>query len=96
MDINQVKQIAKAAYEINKVNKGAWREKMYEKRWKYFFTIWIYIAVCVFFLWLGHTVQDSFFDTISYYIWMGLSSIFLILGVCTMFYYLWLIVRGKK
>jgi hypothetical protein len=96
MDIEQAKKLAKAVYAVNSGNKEGWREKMFQNRWRNFFTVWIYIAVCLFFLWLGYTRKDMFFFELYYWLWMGLATIFLILGVYTMFSYLGIIIRGKK
>ncbi len=96
MNIEQAKKLAKVAYELNRANKGAWREKMFQHRWRNFFTVWLFIAVCIFFLWIGYTMRESFFLEFYYWFWMVLSSIFLGLGIFTMFSYLWIIVRGRK
>lgn len=95
MKLDQFVKTAKTAYEMNSVNKDSWRQNMFEKRWKYFFAIWIYIAVCIFFIWLGFALKDKIF-IFNWYVLEILSFAFLALGVVTMFSYLMMIIRGKK
>lgn len=72
----------------------AWKEEMYRKRWRNFLTILIFIGVCVFFLWIGVTFKAYFFF-VYWYIWMGLSTIFLLVGIYTWLSYLRIIIKGK-
>ena len=87
--------IAKEARRINKTGKKKWRDDMYKNRWKYLFGVSIYILLTIFFLLVGWHMRESFYGAIRWYIWMGLSTIFLILGIFTWFSYLWIIIKGK-
>ena len=96
MKLDQFIKTAKSIYKINAANKDLWRQEMYEKRWKNFFTVWVYIAVCMFFIWLGIVMREGFFNIIYWYIWEGLAWTFLVLGIYTMLSYLAIIIKGKK
>lgn len=93
-------QFFKFARAANKLKTPAmekqWKDDMYTHRWRNFLTVPLFIAVCVFFLWLGVTLKAGFFNIVYWYIWMGLASIFLIIGLITWFSYLWIIIKGKK
>lgn len=88
-------KLASALYKINAANKDLWRQEMFAHRWQYFLTVWIFIAVCVFFIWLGFAIKDKFYFLLYWYIWEILSSVFLVIGVYTMISYLLMIIRGK-
>ena len=94
--LKQFSKVASALYKINATNKDLWRQEMYTNRWKYFVTVWLYIAVCIFFIWLGFAIKEHFYFVLYWYIWEILSFIFLILGVYTMVSYLAMIIKNKK
>lgn len=92
--IRQMVHLAKQAQKLPESRKTAWREDMRKNRWKYFLRTPIFIAVCVFFLWLGSALKYKM-GVIEWYIWMGMSSIFLAAGIFIWFYYLWLIIKSR-
>lgn len=94
--VKKLAEAVKQARAMNQVKRDQWRADMYTHRWKYFFTIPFFLGVCVFFLWLGVIFKEEFYNIIGWYVWMGLASIFLLLGVYTWFSYLWIILKGKK
>ncbi|MFA6521418.1 MAG: hypothetical protein WCT53_03480 [Candidatus Gracilibacteria bacterium] len=97
MALGQFFKFARAANRLKTpAMEKQWKDDMYNKRWKNFLTVPIFIAVCIFFLWLGFTLKQGFFNIIYWYIWMGLAGIFLILGIYTWFSYLLIIIKGKK
>lgn len=71
-----------------------WKEDMYEHRWKYFGLTNVFILVCLAFLWFGNIQKEFFYSPIHWYIWMGASSAFLLIGIWVWISYLKLILRG--
>lgn len=96
MDLHQYIKLGSALRKVNAADKDLWREEMYKNRWKNFFMVLVYIAVCVFFLWLGWFIKDKFFNIVYWFIWMILAGMFLLVGIYTMLSYLGMIIRGKK
>ncbi len=89
-------EVAKQAHAVHRIKQEQWKADMYERRWRYFLTVPLFIGICAFFLWLGVVLKASFNSIIGWYIWMGLSSIFTVLGIYTWLSYLWIILKGKK
>lgn len=80
----------------NQLKNNKFKEEVFKKRYKNFFTLPIFIILMVGFLYMGFAYRERFFSTFIWYIYIGLVSIFLILGVYTWLSYGWLIIKSWR
>ena len=73
-----------------------WKEDMYAHRWKNLGWSTVFITVTIAFLWFGNNFKSGFYTPIHWYIFMGLASVFLLIGMWTWVGYVKLIIGGKK
>jgi hypothetical protein len=68
---------------------------MYENRWTYFVLTLIFNGIVGTSLLVAWMVRESMSGMVRWYIWVGLSGLFLVLGLITLLHYLLLIIRGN-
>ncbi len=66
-----------------------------KNRYRNVYTLPLFLALVLFFMWLGIHFKNKFFFSFYWYTWMGFTGLLLVLGLLLFISYLQVIIRHR-